>query len=137
MTEADERLGAHIKPLLERTRFQPPRVRDFARTLRVRGNEVRRLLRRLVRMNRLIEMAHDHFYAREVVVELAAVAQSLAERSHDGKITAAAFRDRIGTGRKLAIQILEYFDRTAMTIREGDLPRLREDRLETLKGAGD
>ena len=50
---------------------------------------------------------------------------------------AAAFRDRIGTGRKLAIQILEYFDRTGMTIREGDLRRLREDRLETLKGAGD
>jgi hypothetical protein len=42
---------------------------------------------------------------REVIVELAAAAQSLAERSHDGKITAAAFRDRIGTGRKLAIQI--------------------------------
>jgi selenocysteine-specific elongation factor len=137
LTAADERLWAHIKPLLERTRFQPPRVRDFARALGARENEVRHLLRRLVRMGRLIEVAHDHFYAREVVVELAAAAQSLAERSHDGKITAAAFRDRIGIGRKLAIQILEYFDRTGMTFREGDLRRLREDRLETLKGAGD
>src|SRR6516164_5032830 len=62
-------------------------------------------------------------------------AQSLAEQSHDSKITAAVFRDRIGTGRKLAIQILEFFDRTGMTIREGDLRRLREDRLEILKGA--
>jgi hypothetical protein len=73
----------------------------------------------------------------EVVVELAAAARSLAERSHDGKISAAAFRDRIGTGRKLAIQILEFFDRTGMTIREGDLRRLREDRLESSKGARD
>ena len=135
LTAADERLWAHIKPLLERTRFQPPRVRDLTQALGAREDEVRQLLRRLVRMGELIEVAHDHFYAREVVVELAAAAQSLAEQSHDSKITAAVFRDRIGTGRKLAIQILEFFDRTGMTIREGDLRRLREDRLEILKGA--
>ena len=63
--------------------------------------------------------------------------RNLAQRSHDGKITAAAFCDCIGTGRKLAIQILKFFDRTGTTIREGDLRRLREDRLRTLKGAGD
>src|SRR5271169_5634804 len=85
----------------------------------------------------LTEVAHDHFFTRECVVELAAAVHLLAERSQNGKITAAAFRDRIGTGRKLAIQILEFFDRTGMTIREGDLRRLREGRLETLKGAGD
>jgi selenocysteine-specific elongation factor len=41
----------------------------------------------------------------------------------------ATFRDHIGTGRKLAIQILEFFDRSGMTVREGDLRRTREDRL--------
>src|SRR5271167_295710 len=137
LTAADERLWADVEPLLERSRFQPPRVRDFARALGTREDEVRQLLRRLVRMGKLIEVAHDHFYAREVVVELAAAAHLLAERSRDGKITAAAFRDRIGTGRKLAIQILEFFDRAGMTIREGDVRRLREDRLATFKGAGD
>jgi selenocysteine-specific elongation factor len=108
LTAADEQLWAQIKPLLERSRFQPQRVRDFARALGAREDEVRQLLRRLVRMGELIEVAHDHFYTREVVVELVVAAQSLAERSHDGKITAAAFRDRIGTGRKLAIQIPEF-----------------------------
>ena len=134
LTAADKRLWAHIKPLLERTRFQPPRVRDLTQALGAREDEVRQLLRRLVRMGELIEVAHDHFYAREVVVELAA-AQSLAEQSHDRKMTVAVFRDRIGTGRKLAIQILEFLDRTGLTIREGDLRRLREDRLKILKGA--
>lgn len=109
-------------------------MRDLSQALGAREDEVRQLLRRLVRMGELIEVAHDHFYAWEVVVELAA-AQSLPEQSHDGKITAAVFRDRIGTGRKLAIQILEFFDRTGLTIREGDLRRLREDRLKILKGA--
>jgi selenocysteine-specific elongation factor len=77
LSAADERLWGHIKPLLERPRFQPPRVRDFARALEAREDEVRQLLRRLARMGELIEAAHGHFYAREVVVE-PAVAQSLA-----------------------------------------------------------
>jgi selenocysteine-specific elongation factor len=61
LTPAAERLWAHIKSLLERARFQLPRVRDFARALRARENEGRQLLRRLVRMGKLIEVARDHF----------------------------------------------------------------------------
>jgi len=38
---------------------------------------------------------------------------------------------RIGTGRKLAIIILEFFDRTRVTIRRGDLRKVQRDRLRT------
>ena len=126
-----------IEQILECARFQPPRVRNFARMLGSREEEVGRLLRRLTQMGPLIEVAHDHAFTRDRVVGLAAAARLLAERSQSGKITAAAFRDRIGTGRKLVIQILKFFDRTGTTIRAGDLRRLREDRPESLKGAGD
>ena len=100
-----------------------------------REEVVRRFLRRLTQMGRLIEVAHDHFFTRDRVIERAAAVRLLAERNQNGKITAAAFRDRIGTGRKLAIPILEFFDRSGTTIREGDLRRIREDRPESLKGA--
>ena len=40
---------------------------------------------------------------------------------------AAEFRDRIGTGRKLAIQILEFFDRVGYTRRVRDVHLLRPD----------
>ncbi|WP_141073197.1 SelB domain-containing protein, partial [Escherichia coli] len=36
-----------------------------------------------------------------------------------GSTCAADFRDRLGVGRKLAIQILEYFDRIGFTRRRG------------------
>jgi len=129
LTPADERLWACIRPVMERSRFQPPRVRDFSRELGAGEDEVRQLLRRLARMGKLVEVAHDHFYPRATVAELAASARWLANGNSDGDITAAAFRDRIGTGRKLAIQILEFFDRTGITVREGDLRRIRNDRL--------
>jgi len=42
---------------------------------------------------------------------------------------AATFRDRIGTGRKVAIQILEFFDRVGMSRRIGDSHKLFQDSL--------
>ena len=44
-------------------------------------------------------------------------------------VTAAAFRDRLENGRKVAIQILEFFDRAGVTIRSGDTRRVRPERL--------
>ena len=42
-------------------------------------------------------------------------------------MTAAAFRDATGLGRKRAIQILEHFDRIGLLRRVGDVHKLRSD----------
>jgi len=135
LTPADERLWARIRPQMEGGRFQPPRVRDYASALGAREEDVRQLLRRLARMGKLVEVAHDHFYLRTTVAELVALAHELTAASADGKLTASVFRDRIGTGRKIAIQILEFFDRAGVTVRQGDLRRVREDQLALFAGS--
>ncbi len=38
------------------------------------------------------------------------------------------FRDRLDNGRKVAIQILEYFDRQGFTMRRGDWRRINPNR---------
>lgn len=53
----------------------------------------------------------------------------VAALAAQGEVTAAAFRDRIGTGRKLAILILEFFDRAGITSRHGDLRRVQREKL--------
>ena len=83
LTPADQRLWGGIRVVMQRGRYQPPRVRDFAQTLGVAEDEVRRLLRRLARMGLLVEVAHDHFYQRETVAELAAAAHLLADNSRE------------------------------------------------------
>jgi len=40
-------------------------------------------------------------------------------------MTAAAFRDLIGSSRKYTIPLLEYFDREGLTIRIGDIRKLK------------
>jgi selenocysteine-specific elongation factor len=52
----------------------------------------------------------------------------------EGAVLAAGFRDRIGTGRKVAIQILEFFDATGLSRRFGDAHRVYRDSLLSTKG---
>ena len=44
---------------------------------------------------------------------------------HHRDITAAVFRDLIGASRKFAIAVLDWCDRTGVTVRVGDLRKLR------------
>lgn len=46
-----------------------------------------------------------------------------------GGANAADFRDRLGVGRKLAIQVLEFFDRSGFTRRKGNEHPLRDGGL--------
>ncbi len=130
---AEERLWARILPVLRGSKFEPPRVRDFAKSLGAKEDDVRTLFKRLARMGRVVLVAHDHYYLRETVVAMVKLVVGLSERSGTaagpGLVTAAMFRDAIGTGRKLAILVLEFFDRVGITVRVGDLRRVRTDRL--------
>jgi selenocysteine-specific elongation factor len=120
LSAADERLWNRIRPLMAAGRFQPPRVRDYAHAVGVPEETARQLLRQLAKMGELVQVAHDHFFFRSTVAELAAIAERVAERDPGGELTAARFRDAIDTGRKVAIQILEFFDRAGVTTRRGD-----------------
>jgi selenocysteine-specific elongation factor len=55
---------------------------------------------------------------------MAGIAMDVATTAPEGSFTAAQFRDRLDNGRKVAIQILEFFDRHGMTLRTGDLRRI-------------
>ena len=127
LSPQDERLWHAIQQSIEADRFRPPRARDLARELAMPEAAMRATLKRLQRMGRLIEVAPDQFFLRETVAEMAAIAAGLAQG--DGTLTAASFRDRLANGRKVAILILEFFDRAGVTVREGDERRIRPDRL--------
>jgi selenocysteine-specific elongation factor len=129
LSPQDERLWQETRRLIAAERFRPPRTRDLARALSVPEASMRATLKRLQRMGRLIEVSHDHFFLRETVAEMAAIAASIAAGDPRGMVTAAAFRDRLDNGRKVAIQILEFLDRSGITVRAGDERRVRADRV--------
>jgi selenocysteine-specific elongation factor len=127
LSPQDERIWTAARPMIATERFRPPRVRDIAHGLQVPEPVVRATLKRLQRMGQVVEIAQDHFFLRETVAEMAGIAAAVAEK--EGVLTAALFRDRLDNGRKVAIQILEFFDKAGITVRSGDLRRVRVDRL--------
>ncbi len=129
LSPQDERLWQQAQGLIVAERFRPPRTRDLAHALSVPEPAMRATLKRLQRMGRLIEVAPDQFFLSETVAEMAAIAAAIAEADPAGTLTAAEFRDRLANGRKVAILILEFFDRAGVTVRIGDERRVRADRL--------
>jgi selenocysteine-specific elongation factor len=95
----------------------PPSVKELASE----GFD-RELIQAACTDGRLVRVSPDvvvtpHFLARAEEV--------VRERSADG-VTVSAFREALGTTRKYALPILEYFDERRITRRKGDVRVLKE-----------
>jgi len=127
----DEALWQRLQPrLVGEGRFRPPRVRDLAGELAIDEDQVRRVLRLSQRLGHTEQIAHDHFFDRQVVREMVAIMVDIAAGKAQGWFVAADLRDRLDNGRKVAIQILDFFDRLGLTRRRGDRRRLNPHRLD-------
>jgi len=60
----------------------------------------------------------------------------VAQAAPGGQFTAAQFRDRVGVGRDLCIEVLECFDRLGITLRLGNARKMRKDYV-TILGPAD
>ena len=123
LAAGDRDLWATLRPLLDAAPYGPPRVRDIAKATGVPEDTVRALFKRVARFGEAYPVAHDHYFTAEAVADLARRVAALNAR--DGHARAAPLRDEIGGGRKVAIHILEFFDRIGYTRRVRDTHVLR------------
>ena len=65
-----------------------------------------------------------------VTAEMVRIIAAVQAAAPDGWVTAAAFRDRLQNGRKVAIEILDFYDRQGVTLRRGDLRRINPHRAD-------
>jgi selenocysteine-specific elongation factor SelB len=120
LTEAEQALWQRVEPLFAEA---PCWVRDLASELSISEEDMRAFLRKAARLGKVIAIVRDRYYLTEQVAALATLV-----REH-GCDNAGALRDRLDIGRKLAIQILEFFDRSGFTRRQGDKHVLRDAEL--------
>jgi len=131
LSPTQEALWTSVAPLLGgEARFRPPRVRDIAGVLSHPEADIRHLLHRVARMGNVDEVSHDHFFLRTTVHEMVQIAADIEAHAPDGWVTAAQFRDRLDGGRKVAILVLEFFDRHGVTLRRGTLRRIQPRYLD-------
>ncbi|WP_299360601.1 selenocysteine-specific translation elongation factor [uncultured Paracoccus sp.] len=131
LSPADDALLDRLLPHLGgAARFRPPRVRDLATEMDVPEADVRRVMRMAARQGRVDQLRHDHFFLRTTTAEMVRIIADVQRSAEDGWVTAAAFRDRLQNGRKVAIELLDFFDRHGVTLRRGDLRRINPHRAD-------
>jgi selenocysteine-specific elongation factor len=116
-------LGARVEELLAAGGFTPPDLRTLAATTASPRQRLVEVLAVLEREGRVVRVGPELYFAAAVVRD--ATERLRAYCVAHGEITAAAFRDLIGASRKFAIAFLDWCDRTNVTVRVGDLRRLR------------
>ncbi|WP_333495461.1 selenocysteine-specific translation elongation factor [Kluyvera sp. CHPC 1.251] len=103
---------------------EPWWVRDLAAQTGTDENTMRSVLRLAAQQGMITAIVKDRYYRNDRIVTFASMIRELDQEK--GSTCAADFRDKLNVGRKLAIQILEYFNRIGFTRRRGNDHLLRD-----------
>jgi selenocysteine-specific elongation factor len=116
LSPADVALWKKIAPQLDALR--PPSIAELAAATGMDPKKLEAALSRASRQGMVVRVSKNRFFLPSLLKDLERMAEDMVRAG--GTITAAAFRDRSGIGRNLAIEVLEYFDRIKFTRRVGD-----------------
>ncbi|MDI3280741.1 MAG: selenocysteine-specific translation elongation factor [Bacillota bacterium] len=117
-SEGEEELLRRLEEELRRGRFSPPPPLELQNRLQVPPRRFEELLKVLLERGVAVRVSPEVIFHQEAFTQARqVVAEALRE---GGTLEAASLRDRLGTSRKYAIALLEYFDQIKFTRRVGD-----------------
>lgn len=101
----------------------PPTLTEFLEKIKIRDKEALDLLNMLSKEGKLVKVK-DLFFSRESIDGLTAKVRDFFNKKSD--MTPIDFKEMTGLSRKFAIPLLEYLDSQKVTIRVGDVRKLRK-----------
>jgi selenocysteine-specific elongation factor len=119
----EKNLMERIKKILGNQPLAPPDLKDVEKQLGISRAKLAEVIRLLERDGSVVRVTTDMYFLASSIDQLRTTLRKLL--SDKGEMTAASFRDLIGSTRKYTIPLLEYFDRDGLTIRIGDVRRLK------------
>ena len=123
LSKAEQRALDGLAGLIEDGGFTPPTAREAAAALKVAPELVDALRRLLLGGGRVVDVSPDLYFDGARIAELR---EAVADRAAvNPEIDVAWFKERFGLSRKHAIPLLEWLDRERVTVRVGNLRRIR------------
>ncbi|MDP1809690.1 MAG: selenocysteine-specific translation elongation factor [Actinomycetota bacterium] len=110
--------------------FSPPDLRKLGEDTGIAAADLKALLGQLRSDGSVVAAGGDQYFTRGAVDE--ATGRLLEFLAEAGEITVSQFKDLLGTTRKYAVLLLEYFDRQKVTRRVGDVRVVYDARVEEL-----
>jgi selenocysteine-specific elongation factor len=125
LAREDEEVARVVEQALREGRFAPPGRKEIhARLPRAHPDRVNRVIQLLRDQGTIAVLKEDTLLHREALDEAKALLVRTLEAA--GTLESARFRDLLGTTRKYVIPILEHFDEIGLTVRDGNVRRLKK-----------
>ncbi len=118
----DEPLLNRIENRLIENLFSPPALESLGTEMNLKPPELTRLIALMVRLNKAVKTGEKIYFhssavdrARQILIDFI---------GKNGDITVINFKEQLQTSRKFAISLLEFFDASHITLRDGDSRKL-------------
>ena len=122
----EKSLSGKITAALARTPLSPPYLKEVEKALGVERPRLNEVVRVMERQGEIVRVTTEIYYLKDSIDRIRASLYDYFE-SHP-EMSAATFRDILQSSRKYTIPVLEYFDRTGVTMRVGDVRKLKTGR---------
>ncbi|MFZ7128104.1 MAG: selenocysteine-specific translation elongation factor [Desulfobacterales bacterium] len=119
-----ETLKSRILDIYVKGGIMPPYFKDVIQELDIDSARGKDVLMLLVQEGRLVKVKEDLYFDEKAIRQLRE--KLVAFLREKGEITTPEFKDMAGASRKYVIPLAEYFDACQVTLRVGDVRKLRK-----------
>jgi len=128
LSDKDQGLCGKIRQTLREKGVMPPTVKELCEQIGCSEQEIHPLLDYLTNEKELVKVSEALYFASDVIEALKNRLVDYLQQN--AEILAGDFKTLSQTTRKYTIPLMEYFDRTRLTLRLGDRRVLREKKSQ-------
>lgn len=118
-----ENIKKRLIDLYSAAGLKPPNFKDVCQEIGEDETQVKSVLMHLVDEKKIIKIKDELFFDKAAITDLQK--RLIAFLSEHGEIDTSTFKEMTGASRKYTIPLFEYFDSKNITIRVGDVRKLR------------
>ncbi|MEO7092049.1 MAG: selenocysteine-specific translation elongation factor [Polyangiales bacterium] len=120
----DDPVALTLADRLDAAAMSPPVLQELAKDLSIDTGRARALATALATAGRVVHVQGDLWFSRPVLDDLRA--RLVARLQEKGSITTGEFKELVGASRKYVMPLAEWFDTQKVTLRVGDVRKLRQ-----------
>ena len=122
LAQDQEEIRRELEKTYIKSGLQPPYFQEIKE--KFPGNTGAEVLEVMVKEGDILKVKEDLYFHRKAIDGLKS--ELIAFLKNNGEITTPQFKEMTGASRKYTIPVIEYFDRTQVTVRVGDTRVLRK-----------
>ncbi len=122
LAQDQEKVRRELEEIYSKGRLQPPYFKEIKS--KFKGNSALEVLGVMVKDRVLLKIKEDLYFHRNAISQLEKELVDFLKNK--GEISTPEFKDMTGASRKYTIPLIEYFDRSQLTVRVGDSRVLRK-----------